>query len=116
MLVTWPEAPDAQAFKRRLYLARKIAEREMAGAGVECYIPSLSNRTIVYKGLLVAPQLQAFYKDLDNPEFATALALLHQRYSTNTFPNWELSQPFRMLGPQRRDQHAGRQPQLDARP
>ncbi len=98
VLVTWPEAPDAQAFKRRLYLARKIAEREMAGAGVECYIPSLSNRTIVYKGLLVAPQLQAFYKDLDNPEFATALALLHQRYSTNTFPNGELSQPFRMLG------------------
>ncbi len=98
VLAVWPEAPDAQAFTRRLYLARKTAERGLADAGVDCYIPSLSNRTIVYKGFLVAPQLQAFYKDLDNPEFTTALALLHQRYSTNTFPNWALSQPFRMLG------------------
>lgn len=98
VLAVWPEAPDAQAFTRQLYLARKTAERKLAGAGVDCYIPSLSNRTIVYKGFLVAPQLQAFYKDLDNPEFTTGLALLHQRYSTNTFPNWELAHPFRMLG------------------
>ncbi len=98
VLAVWPEAPDAQAFTRKLYLARKAAERGLAEAGIDCYIASLSNRTVVYKGFLVAPQLQAFYKDLDSAKFTTALALLHQRYSTNTFPSWALSQPFRMLG------------------
>ena len=98
LLVTWPDAPDAAAFTRRLYLARKIAEREMEREGTGGYVASLSNRVIVYKGMLVAPQLQAFYRDLDNPDYATALAVLHQRYSTNTFPSWRLAHPFRMLG------------------
>ena len=98
VLVAWPEARDAQAFTRRLYLARKIAERAMERESAGAYIASFSNRTIVYKGMLVAPQLQAFYRDLDNPDYSTALAVLHQRYSTNTFPKWELAQPFRMLG------------------
>ena len=98
VLATCPDAPDASAFARRLYVGRKTAERELAAAGVDCYIASLSNRSMVYKGFLVAPQLQAFYRDLDNPDFTTAIAVLHQRYSTNTFPSWELAQPFRMLG------------------
>ncbi|HSB08280.1 MAG TPA: glutamate synthase large subunit [Blastocatellia bacterium] len=62
-----------------------------------CYIASLSNRTIVYKGMFVASQLDAFYSDLRDPNFETSLAIFHQRYSTNTFPNWSLAQPFRWL-------------------
>ncbi|MEX0786296.1 MAG: glutamate synthase central domain-containing protein, partial [Dehalococcoidia bacterium] len=85
-------------FERALLLARKSAERWAIDEGIEgFYVPSLSHRTIVYKGLLVAYQLKSFYKDLANPEFETSLALFHQRYSTNTFPNWVLAQPFRML-------------------
>jgi glutamate synthase (NADPH/NADH) large chain/glutamate synthase (ferredoxin) len=85
-------------FERALFLARKEAERETADAGIDgFYVPSMSHRTIVYKGLLVAYQLNKFYQDLRNPTFETALALFHQRYSTNTLPNWVLSQPFRML-------------------
>ncbi|MEK6302631.1 MAG: glutamate synthase large subunit [Acidobacteriota bacterium] len=61
------------------------------------YIASLSSRTIVYKGMLVASKLEAFYRDLGDPLFETGLAVLHQRYSTNTFPNWQLAQPFRLL-------------------
>jgi glutamate synthase (ferredoxin) len=91
------------AFERALYLARKEMERRAREAcgqsqdGSMLYVPSLSARTIVYKGLLVAPQLAPFYADLCNPAFETAFALFHQRYSTNTFPTWERAQPFRML-------------------
>lgn len=61
------------------------------------YIPSLSSRTIIYKGLLLARQIGSFYKDLSDKNFKSALALIHQRYSTNTFPTWDLAQPFRYL-------------------
>ena len=85
-------------FERVLYLVRKEAERWAAQEGIEgFYIVSLSHRTLVYKGLLVAHQLKKFYEDLRNPRFETALAVFHQRYATNTFPTWELAQPFRML-------------------
>ena len=85
-------------FERLLLLVRKEAERQVTELKIEgFYVPSLSHRTIVYKGLLVAYQLKSFYTDLANPEFETSLAVFHQRYSTNTFPNWVLSQPFRML-------------------
>jgi glutamate synthase (ferredoxin) len=96
-LVGRPENVTPDDFSRRLYLARKTAERFFLERQVSCYIPSLSERTIVYKGLLVATQLQGFYEDLNSPSFETALAVFHQRYSTNTFPNWVLAQPFRML-------------------
>ncbi len=89
-----------EEFGRALYLVRKDAERWAREEGVESeefYIPSLSHRTLVYKGLLVAHQLNEFYLDLRNPAFETALAVFHQRYSTNTFPNWVLAQPFRLL-------------------
>src|SRR5262245_57474065 len=84
--------------ERALYLARKTIEAAVQEQGIEGFaIPSLSCRTIVYKGLLVAPLLPQFYPDLCDPLFETAIAVFHQRYSTNTFPTWELAQPFHML-------------------
>jgi len=89
---------SAQEYERRLYLARKLAEKKALEQGVpEFYLPSFSSRTIVYKGLFNAPQLEKFYTDLQSPMFETALCIFHQRYSTNTFPNWQLAQPFRMV-------------------
>jgi glutamate synthase (ferredoxin) len=87
-----------EEFERKLFLARNHAERAAMAEKVEgFYIPSMSARTIVYKGLFNAPQLPKFYKDLVDPLFESALALYHQRYSTNTFPTWHLAHPFRML-------------------
>ena len=89
---------DGDAFERALYLVRRAVESEMSARGDgEFYIPSFSSRSVVYKGLLVATQLSSFYLDLIDPDFESALAVFHQRYSTNTFPNWQLSQPFRFL-------------------
>ncbi|MEW6126235.1 MAG: glutamate synthase large subunit [Acidobacteriota bacterium] len=83
-------------FESTLYLVRKEIERQTANLK-GFYTVSLSNQTIVYKGLLVASQLKAFYKDLSDGDFASAIVVFHQRYSTNTFPNWSLAQPFRMI-------------------
>ena len=89
-------APNA--YERALYLARRTIEAEARAHRLEGFsIPSLSSRTLVYKGLLVAPALPEFYDDLRDPLYETAIALYHQRYSTNTFPTWERAQPFRML-------------------
>jgi glutamate synthase (NADPH) large chain len=94
-------APDRQTFERQLYVIRKWAEKTVResdlGERGSFYIPSLSSRTIIYKGLLLAEQLGAFYADLNDPAMVSALALVHQRFSTNTFPTWELAQPFRLL-------------------
>ena len=79
--------------ERRLYAVR----REIEKSTKDTYICSCSSRTIVYKGLLLAPQVEKFYPDLADPDFASAIALVHQRYSTNTFPTWDLAHPFRML-------------------
>jgi glutamate synthase (NADPH/NADH) large chain len=78
---------------RRAFCLRKRAEHEAA----EVYIPSLSSRTIVYKGMLTAPQLQPFYPDLSDPGYVSALALVHSRFSTNTFPSWPLAHPYRYI-------------------
>ena len=87
-----------EEFERALYLVRKEAERWAAAEGIaDFYVPSLSHRTLVYKGLLVAHQLKKFYQDLRNPQFETSLAVFHQRYATNTFPDWVRAQPFRLL-------------------
>ena len=86
--------------ERKLYVIRRVAERhakELLGDDDIFYIPSMSCRTIVYKGLFTATQLPGFYSDLNDPELISALAVVHQRYSTNTFPSWELAQPFRYL-------------------
>ena len=99
VLVLRPTAMAHAAFERAIYLARKHMEACAAKEGLEgFYIPSFSTETVVYKGLMVAPQLDKFYPDLQDPEFETALAVFHQRYSTNTFPTWHLAQPFRLLG------------------
>ncbi len=85
-------------FERKLYLVRKRAtQRIWAESITNFYIASLSSKTIVYKGLFVAPQLPVFYPDLRDPDYKTAIAVFHQRYSTNTFPTWERAQPFRMV-------------------
>ncbi len=99
ILVGRPGSFTDEMFEQRLYLVRKEIEHHVVKKGIQdFYIPSFSHRTVVYKGLFVAPQLDRFYQDLRDPEFETALAIFHQRYSTNTFPDWFLAQPFRMLG------------------
>ena len=79
--------------ERRLYIVRKRTETELPDA----YIPSMSCRTIVYKGLLLAPQIAKFYPELADPEVESALCLVHQRFSTNTFPTWPLAHPYRYI-------------------
>ncbi|VBB43168.1 Ferredoxin-dependent glutamate synthase 1 [uncultured Desulfatiglans sp.] len=94
------EASDPAALDRRLYLVRREMEQaasEWPGDESVFYVPSFSCRTIVYKGLLTGPQLPLFYPDLLEEDLVSALAVIHQRYSTNTFPSWELAQPFRHL-------------------
>ena len=93
-----PSGPaNAQAWERRLYLARRVIERRSAKAGLEIFVCSLSCRTVVYKALLVGTELPGFYADLRSPLFETGIAVFHQRYSTNTLPSWPLAQPFRLL-------------------
>ena len=90
-----------EGLERRLYVARKRIEgrlREMLGNEADqFYVPSMSCRTLIYKGMFLAPQLFAYYPDLSDARMKTALAIVHQRYSTNTFPSWRLAQPFRMI-------------------
>ncbi len=87
------DSPFAPAFERRLLVIRRQIER----AAPEAYVCSCSSRTIVYKGLLLATQIERFYPDLSDPAFVSPFAIVHQRYSTNTFPSWELAHPFRAL-------------------
>lgn len=92
---------DEEGFERVLYVIRKDAERHVARSPLKekdsFYVASLSCRTIVYKGLMLAHQMSRFYEDLSSPILESRLALIHQRYSTNTFPTWPLAHPFRML-------------------
>src|SRR5579872_4744444 len=94
-------AMDQDALERKLYVVRKQAEAAVAKADLEdkgmFYIPSLSARTIVYKGLLLAPQIANFYRELSDPDVMSALCLVHQRFSTNTFPSWQLAHPYRYI-------------------
>ena len=87
--------------ERKLYIIRKRAESEIAASQLPdksfFYIPSLSSRTIIYKGLLLAPQIAEFYNELSDPDTVSALCLVHQRFSTNTFPSWQLAHPYRYL-------------------
>ncbi|HEX8995709.1 MAG TPA: glutamate synthase large subunit [Ktedonobacterales bacterium] len=98
LLARMPEGVDSEECERLLFRARKEAEQELtARRDQSTYVVSLSCRTLVYKGLLTAATLPQFYLDLLDPEYESALALFHQRYSTNTFPSWTLAQPMRML-------------------
>ncbi|HEY1592990.1 MAG TPA: glutamate synthase large subunit [Solirubrobacteraceae bacterium] len=88
------EISDQNAFERKLYVIRRLIER---AAGPDLALPSFSSRTIVYKGMLTAPQLPRYFVDLRDPRLASRLALVHSRFSTNTFPSWELAHPYRMI-------------------
>ncbi|HWF74162.1 MAG TPA: glutamate synthase subunit alpha, partial [Solirubrobacteraceae bacterium] len=85
---------DQDAFERKLYVIRRVIERS---AGRDLAVPSFSSRTIVYKGMLTAPQLPHYFPDLRDPRLTSRLALVHSRFSTNTFPSWELAHPYRMI-------------------
>src|SRR4029077_2822930 len=88
---------DGNEWEQRLYLARRKIERRAADEAVHMYLPSMSSRTLVYKGLMAGTKLADFYLDLRDPDCESRLAVFHQRYSTNTMPDWRLAQPFRML-------------------
>jgi glutamate synthase domain-containing protein 2/glutamate synthase domain-containing protein 1/glutamate synthase domain-containing protein 3 len=91
---------DQQLFERKLYVIRKTSERAVEaelGRQHFFYVPSLSSRTLAYTGMLVSRQIRAFYPDLSDPAFASALCLVHSRYSTNTLGAWDLAHPFRYL-------------------
>ena len=92
---------DQDAFERRVYIARKVISNQVYGlddARVKAFYPvSVSSRTIVYKGMVLVHQLGHYYLDLKDPRFVSALALVHQRFATNTFPTWRLSHPYRMV-------------------
>ncbi|HEY8872784.1 MAG TPA: glutamate synthase large subunit [Stellaceae bacterium] len=100
-----PGIGDQDEFERKILTIRKqvlnrvveMSERLDMPALRELFMPSFSTRTIVYKGLLLAPQVQSFYDDLRNPLTVSALALVHQRFSTNTFPSWRLAHPYRFI-------------------
>ena len=95
------EAIDAAAFERKLYVIRKRIEHRIWNSTLsrpdQFYIPSLSSRTFVYKGMLTGSQIEPMFPDLSAPDLESALALVHQRFSTNTFPQWRLAQPFRYV-------------------
>ena len=92
---------DDAAFERRLFIVRKVIsnriQAETEGRDNGFYIVSMSSQTIVYKGMFLAYQVGAYYKDLVDPRFESAVALVHQRFSTNTFPSWKLAHPYRMV-------------------
>ena len=96
-----PKITDDMAFERKLYVVRKLAERGIRYAGIKggnrFYISSLSYKTIIYKGMLMPEQVDPFFPDLHDPALASALALVHSRFSTNTFPSWERAHPYRYV-------------------
>jgi glutamate synthase (NADPH/NADH) large chain len=92
---------DQDEFERKLYMIRKVVSNAIydayKGRDIGHYTVSLSSRTLVYKGMFLSYQVKAYYKDLSDPRLASAMALIHQRFSTNTFPSWKLAHPYRMV-------------------
>ena len=92
---------DQEEFERHLYIVRKVVSNAIhdayKGRDIGHYTVSLSTRTVVYKGMFLSYQVKAYYKDLSDPRLVSALALVHQRFSTNTFPSWKLAHPYRMV-------------------
>jgi glutamate synthase (NADPH/NADH) large chain len=105
IVVCNPAVKNQDAFERKLLTIRKqtlnniraLGDKSSLPGAAELYMPSFSTRTVVYKGLLLAPQVESFYEDLRDPLTESALALVHQRFSTNTFPSWRLAHPYRFL-------------------
>jgi glutamate synthase (NADPH/NADH) large chain len=100
IVVTGSEKPEE--LERKLYIARKKLEKAVSQSSLKekrsFYVVSLSTKRMVYKGMLSSMQLRAYFPDLSHPNFTSAIALVHSRFSTNTFPTWDLAQPFRLLG------------------
>ncbi|KIC41007.1 glutamate synthase [Ruegeria sp. ANG-S4] len=98
ILISNAKGVDEETFERELYVIRRRIEKAALAAGISgLYLASLSCRSIIYKGMMLAEQVAVFYPDLMDDRFESAFAIYHQRYSTNTFPQWWLAQPFRML-------------------
>src|SRR6202522_3500832 len=101
LFVGRPKGLDEEGLERLLYRVRRRTENEIEDSDIEgkemFYIPSFSCRTIIYKGLMLAPQIEKFYFELANPLVTSALCLVHQRFSTNTFPSWKLAHPYRYV-------------------
>ncbi len=96
VFVNCPQDMDEETFERRLYVVRRLTEKALV-ADTAFYVPSLSAQVILYKGLIMPAALPVFYPDLNDERFASSLAVYHQRFSTNTWPEWRLAQPFRYL-------------------
>jgi len=92
---------NQDVLERKLYIIRKRAEKQIASSGIRqknfFYLPSLSTKVLIYKGMLTSEQLREYFLDLQDKRLESAIALVHSRFSTNTFPSWDLAQPFRML-------------------
>ncbi len=98
IMLSPPAGLEGEPLERALFLCRKRIEKRVAAAGIaHFYICSFSAKQLIYKGMFLAEHIDAFYPDLTDERFAAAVAIFHQRYSTNTFPEWRLAQPFRML-------------------
>ncbi len=101
VFVKGPAGMDQMTLERKLYVLRRVAKNSVDQSDVNerkfFYISSFSTRTIIYKGLLLAPQIREFYQDLNDKDFVSALCMVHQRFSTNTFPTWDLAHPFRYI-------------------
>ncbi len=97
VFVNCPFGMDEPTFQRRLYMARRMAEKANKADDAYFYLPTLSPHTLSYKGLVTPDNLPEFYLDLKDPRFESSLAVFHQRFSTNTWPQWKLAQPFRFL-------------------
>src|SRR6266850_627831 len=96
-----PGVRDHAQFERKLYVIRKLFEKAVVALDIPenkfAYMPSLSSNTLIYKGMLSADQIETMFPDLTDPDFESALALVHQRFSTNTFPSWPLAHPYRYI-------------------
>jgi glutamate synthase (NADPH/NADH) large chain len=97
VFVTAPEQMTADVFRRRLFVARRRAEQKLEGADPVFYVASLSPDTLAYKGMVMPEQLPRFFPDLADERLAAKICVFHQRFSTNTLPQWRLAQPFRLL-------------------
>jgi len=97
VFVNAPQNMDEENFERELFMAKRLAEKALEQQDDTFYIASLSARLVSYKGLVMPDQLPVFYRDLSDPDFQSSLCVYHQRFSTNTLPQWRLAQPFRYL-------------------
>ncbi|MDH5324089.1 MAG: glutamate synthase large subunit [Gammaproteobacteria bacterium] len=97
IFVNAPDGMDETTFERHLYIGRRRAEKALMDADATFYVPSLSSRVVSYKGLVMPENLPIFYQDLNDPVLESSLCVFHQRFSTNTWPQWRLAQPFRYL-------------------